>query len=238
MMNSLNLHILCYNEEYLLPSVLEYYSKHVDSITVYDNHSTDDSVAIAKGFGATVIPFGKVGTLDDRGYLEIKNAKRRGWNIVCDADELLYHPAGLRKMAEIEAQLGATFLDVKGFNIYSKKGLSEVDNLLDIDTGYFYEPFDKKICFNGSKLRPNYFYGAHHWKPKGTVKSSKTKFYLLHYRCIGGVQRMIDRHAEYKSRMSSYNIAKKLGVHYLRSESDIRKEWDMNIHRSKCFHFL
>lgn len=231
---SIHLHLLCYNEQYLLPSILEYYSKQVDKITVYDNHSTDQSRNIAKQFGANVVMFGKPGVLDDREYLRIKNASRRidDWSIVCDADELLWHPRGIRNAIQDEHRRGATYLRIKGFNIYSDTDITEVDNITDINTGFWYKPFDKNIAFNGQKLLPNYTPGAHSWRPKGFVSPSHEQFYLLHYRCIGGVQRMIDRHKHYASRLSQFNRQNKLGFHYLRTEKEIVEEWDHNIKNS------
>jgi glycosyltransferase involved in cell wall biosynthesis len=235
----IHLHILCWNEAYLLPSTLDYYSRYVDSITVHDNFSSDGSQEIARSFGAKVENFGKRNSLDDRAYLQIKNADRAksgaDWVIVCDADELLFHPLGLRHAIMNEEDKGSTFLRVKGFNIYSDAGLSDVEELLDIDTGFPYPNFDKNICFKPKHVKPNYNYGAHSWNPKGKLIASTSQFYLFHYRCIGGVQRMIDRHAQYKARMSQFNKDNRLSFHYLRSEQEIKKEWEENIRKIKPF---
>jgi glycosyltransferase involved in cell wall biosynthesis len=204
---------------------------------VYDNHSTDNSVQIAKSFGAKVVPFGKAGQLNDADYLTVKNSAKPNdeWVIVCDADELLYHPKSLRNAIEEEIKLGTTYLNVKGFNIYSDLGVNNVEKVTDIQTGFPYPPFDKKICFDARVLAPNYAYGAHNWKPKGKIQVSASKFYLLHYRCIGGVQRMIDRHAEYAKRMSQFNKNNRLSFHYLRSPKEIMTEWDENVNKMTTF---
>ena len=233
----IDLHLLCWNEAYLLPSILDYYSRYVDSITLHDNYSTDGSQDIARSFGAKVVNFGRSGQLDDRAFLQVKNSSNLGkdWVIVCDTDEVLFHPLGLRHAIMNESDKGSTFLRVKGFNIYSEAGLQDVEELLDINTGFPYQPFDKNIAFKPEHIKPNFAWGAHRWSPKGRVIASASQFYLLHYRCIGGVERMIQRHSEYKERMSKFNLDNRLSYHYLRSEAEIRREWEENMQKIKPF---
>jgi glycosyltransferase involved in cell wall biosynthesis len=89
---------LCYNEEFILPHLLEYYLKFCDKIFILDNKSTDKSVEIIDSFPNTeVIEWDSNGQVRDDLYLEIKNniwKQSRGkcdYVIVGDADEFLYH---------------------------------------------------------------------------------------------------------------------------------------------------
>ena len=49
---------------------------------------------------------------------------------------------------------------------------------------------------------------------------------LLHYRQIGGIQRELDRHAEYRTRMSLFNTENGFGIHYLHSDEEKKMEWN------------
>src|SRR5687767_3353026 len=93
---TIELHLIAWNESRLLPFVLAHYAKFCTSMVVYDNHSDDGTQDIARSYGATVVPFGKPGQLNDEEYLKIKNhcwkRSRADWVIVCDADEVLHHP--------------------------------------------------------------------------------------------------------------------------------------------------
>ena len=48
-------YFLCYNEEYILPHLINYYSKFCDKITFLDNKSTDKSIEIINSFPNTSI---------------------------------------------------------------------------------------------------------------------------------------------------------------------------------------
>jgi dolichol-phosphate hexosyltransferase len=58
---TITLIIPCYNESLGLPHVLQLVPRCVDEVLVVDNNSTDDTVAIAKGFGARVVTAPKQG---------------------------------------------------------------------------------------------------------------------------------------------------------------------------------
>jgi len=228
-----SLDIICWNEATLIKDVLEYYRKHVDYICVHDNHSTDGSLEIARNLADDVMTFGQPNMLDDREYLKIKNAPRGGYNlnIKCDMDEVLWHKDGLRTAMERACDKGATALTVQGWNIYSDEKVSQF-GLEAITNGFYDKSFSKPVAWNPWTLRPNYSFGCHEWNPKGSPVWSKEVFYLRHYRCTGGVQAMIDRHALYAARMCEYNKAKGLGVHYLRTAAQIRQEWEANIKKA------
>src|SRR6188768_2926967 len=91
---NIELHMIMWNEEKLLPLVLKYYKQFCSRIVCYDNYSTDRSVQIAESYGAEVRTFGIKGVLDDDAYLEVKNHCWKGstadYVIVCDADEVLW----------------------------------------------------------------------------------------------------------------------------------------------------
>lgn len=230
-----------WNEALTLHQVLSYYRANgVTDIFIFDNGSTDNSKAIAMQHGATIFPTRATG-LDDRNYLHIKNEFWKTYRdeydfvICCDADEVLYHPKGLVNALKEET---ASVIRTQGWNVYSDQD-PDPENILKINTGFFDPNFSKYVCFDPKRIESmNYVWGAHNCNPTGDVAFSQSQYYLLHVRCVGGVQRMIDRHQAYAARMSEFNRVNGLGFHYLRSEIEIRNEWANNIAISKPALFI
>ena len=225
--------ILAWNEAETIAMTIRHYQDIADDVIIWDNHSTDDTAKIALAMGCIVQPFGKVGVLDDRDYLSIKNAQVTAtiydWRIVCDADEILCINRG---QLEKELEAGTEIIRTKGWNIYSD--IMPKRTWAEVDSGFWDPNFNKQVCYNPSKIKSmNFNFGAHSNNAKG--KLSKAEYILRHYRCVGGVDRMINRHAVYKTRMSPYNIANRLSFHYLRTKSEIEREWSQNCLKSKSF---
>jgi glycosyltransferase involved in cell wall biosynthesis len=221
--------ILCWNEIDLIAHTVKHY-KQYGHVIVYDNHSTDGSDVLAAQHGAEVRKFGS-NQLDDREYLNIKNKAYKGmnddWICVVDADEFLYHP----NLSQLLQDTQYTMFQIKGWNIYSE----QFGQPFSITTGFWDANFNKSVIFNPS-IDINYSYGAHTCNPKGKVIYHNEPLYLFHYRCMGGVQRMIDRHKAYAKRMCDFNRQHRLGGHYLRTGDEIKKEWQSNI--KKCTPFV
>lgn len=235
------LFIPTYNEAYTLNQVLSYYRANgVTDIFVFDNGSTDETVEIAKKHGAHV-ESAITKDLDDRNYLYIKNdvwkvvRDKFDFVIVCDADEVLYHPEGLSNAFSKET---ASVIHPIGWNVYSDLP-PDANDILKVSTGFHDPNFSKCVCFDPKRIEAmNYGWGAHSCNPKGDVVFNTNEYYLLHVRCLGGVQRMIDRHREYAERMSEFNRSHGYGFHYLRSEEAIRKEWAQNMAKSEKAYFI
>ena len=235
------LFIPTYNESYTLDQILTYYRANgVTEIFVFDNGSTDETREIAMRHGANIFET-KTKDLDDRNYLHIKNhiwkhcRNEFDFMICCDADEVLYHPLGLATALEKEA---ASVIHPQGWNVYSELPPDQHD-ILKVSTGFPDPNFSKCVCFDPKRVEEmNYGWGAHSCNPTGDVQYSGGEYYLFHFRCLGGVQRMIDRHREYAERMSAFNQANGYGFHYLRSEAEIQAEWERNISRSEKASFI
>ena len=56
--------------------------------------------------------------------------------------------------------------------------------------------------------------------------------YLLHYKFIGGIERLKTRQRQYGKRLSRINIQKKEGLHYLKKGSEIEQDYNDAIHKS------
>ena len=94
-----DVYVLCYNEEMLVPFMLDYWAKFATNVYVLDNNSTDNSVQMLSQenrFNVEIISYESNNELNDSIYLELKNnAWKRSigkcdFVVVCDFDEALF----------------------------------------------------------------------------------------------------------------------------------------------------
>jgi len=231
-------HAVCYNEAQLLPYYIRHYQSFCSKVVIYDNYSNDGSKVIANKMGAEVRLFGN-SQLDDREYLKIKNNCWKGskadFVIVGDLDEFVYHPTIKNHLQECK-RLGITLPQVEGYNVYSDITPTTEGQIYEqIHTGFYDKNFSKQAIFSPSIGEINFGFGCHNNKASG-VRGGK--LYLLHYRCIGGMQNMINRHRMYAKRMCDFNKRRNLGAHYFRTPQNLHVEWQNNMNKSKELLFL
>lgn len=229
---------VCYNESLLLPYYIRHYKSFCKKVVIFDNYSNDGSKQIARQMGAEVRLFGNA-QLDDREYLKVKNNCWKNSDadfvIVGDLDEFVYHPDILQHLRMCK-NMGVMLPNVEGYNIYSDIMPTTKGQIYEqIRTGFYDKNFSKQAIFNPKIGEINFGFGCHTNRARGKKGG---KVYLLHYRCIGGVKMMIARHQMYAKRMCDFNRKKKFGVHYLRSEQNLHKEWEKNMNLSKELLFL
>jgi hypothetical protein len=196
-----------------------------------DNYSTDNSEELAKELGFEFRRFGIEGVLSDEEYLKVKNnvwKECRGqgidYVIVGDADEFLWIPDKelLPERNFYSKQRMGTAPIVVGYDMTSETLPKNV--ITEINTGFFFSQYSKQAIFNPDKIEEiNYKAGCHQNEMKGEItRNIFSPCVLLHYRCIGGVQRLIDRQNEYLVRMTNNGSN---GAHYRLSEAEKRREW-------------
>lgn len=219
-------YIITWNREDIIHLTINYYKSFCSKVVIFDNFSTDRTREIAEEMGCEVRLFGKMGSLDDGEYLKVKNHCWKGskadWVIVCDDDEILYNP-------NFDSE--ASILTTQGYEMFSNDVPKE--SFLEVNTGVKNDNYSKSICFNPKRIKEiNYVYGCHEARPKGDISYSKEVAMLLHYRSIGGVERLIKRHREYVERFSEINKKWNLGHHYKQAEDLKRKEWKDSYEKS------
>lgn len=216
------LYFINWNDSFYLPFIKEHYGKFCEKIVMYDNFSSDGSYGIAKQLGFEVRTFGTRGQLNDQDYLNVKNhcwkecrGKGIEYVIVCDADEFLTLPWKLTCSAP----------RVIGFNMISDK--LPIRNIEDeISTGLSSEDYSKQIIFSPDRITEiNYVHGCHRNNKIGDI-SQHDVCKMYHYRMIGGIDRILERHAEYRKRMSDFNKKHNMGFHYLHDDNAKRNEWN------------
>jgi glycosyltransferase involved in cell wall biosynthesis len=222
---NIHAHIITWNREDSLHLTVNYYKSFCSKIFIYDNFSDDRTREIAEEMGCIVSTFGRAGSLDDGEYLKVKNNCWKGsdadYVIVCDDDEILLP---LNNLINKDVSIYRT----EGYDMFSETVPRET--WLDCNKGIRNKNYDKLIFFDPNRIKEiNYVYGCHEAKPTGDINWSNGAMKLLHYRSIGGVDRLIKRHHEYVSRLSPINKKWNLGHHYSQSDAQKRKEWKESI---------
>jgi glycosyltransferase involved in cell wall biosynthesis len=218
----ISLYFINFNDIEYLPFIKKHYGAFCHRIVMYDNYSDDGSRLLAQKLGFEVRLFGQRGQLNDQHYLDVKNhcwKEARGHDdyvIVCDADEFIQLPyGGLKCSAPI----------VEGFNMISDK--MPVSHITEISTGAPSEAYSKQAIFDPNKITEiNFVHGCHKNNIQGDITRSGLPVKLLHYRMIGGVNRILERHEVYRKRMSAFNRKHRMGYHYLHSDEQKKIEWN------------
>jgi glycosyltransferase involved in cell wall biosynthesis len=224
--------ILCYNEEILLPHTIAHYRKNLPTcdITIYDNESTDNSVAIATRLGCKIISFKSGNRIDDFIYVKIKDncwKGAEGWVLVIDMDEWL---------CVTEEDLyneESTILRVKGLQMIGEstsEDLSDID-LHSINKYVEYKMENKSLCFLSNSIDEiNYSVGAHKANPIGRVIYSQRVYINKHMSMLGLpflIQKM-------KKRYERSEIIRSIGLatHYTDNASKVEEEYKLLLKQS------
>ena len=215
-------HILAYEEERILPYTIRHYKTFADRIIVHDANSPDGTERVSLAAGAEVQKWGLGGEVNDEEYCALKNSCWLGtdadWVIVCDADEMIYFPQDARATLDTYLRIGAAVIKPHGFEMFSyvyptTEGqiYSEVRHGAPDDKWY-----SKPILWNANLVADSglgmgshesmpvlkngdYIQCGKHWK------FPDPPCYLLHYHQIGPATRIGARYDAIQTRMSRTN---------------------------------
>ena len=236
----IHVYLLCYNEDEIIRQVLSHYSTFCSRIFLLDNYSTDNSVHIATEFdNVRVLQWSSSNQFDDCLAVQIKESYYKqysrtdgsfcsevaDWVIVCDMDELIYHPRLSEVLADYRAQR-VTVANVVGFNMVSPLEPQKLPQLFPaVRMGKPAPVFNKPVLFD-PEFDMVFSPGAH---PHGVgyqqmqqqfgYKMGKQQVALLHYKYIG--LRYLRRAKLARERLSEVNLNLGYGVHYLDSDNDL-----------------
>ena len=241
-----NIFILCFNEEVLLPRTVSFYKTNIPccQITILDNESTDNSIKIAKKLGCKIISWTSnfKDMIDDIQYRNLKNncwkSIKDGWIIMIDMDEwLCVSESDLLQ----ERNFGTSILSVQGLNIVGeseKKDLSDIDDLNKLEKYQLYDYESKNLCFLRESIdEMNYTYGAHQCFPKGKrVQYSWKRYYNKHMVFLGLPYYEEKQISRYKR--SGEMRLRGLATHYSDSKSKIKKEYEDAFLQSSDLYFI
>lgn len=217
----ITLYFINFNDCFYLPFLKEHYGKLCQRIVMYDNFSTDESVEIAKSLGFEVRYFGKRGQLNDQHYLDVKNhcwKEERGngvdYVIVCDADEFVTVPE----------QMTCSLPSMDGFDMVSDT--LPIETIFEVNTGFLNMNYAKQAIFSPDRIEEiNFVHGCHRNRAVGEI-TRHNDCRMYHFRLIGGVERLIERHKLYQERIGDFNLKHGMGSHYLHAESAKRAEFE------------
>ena len=229
-----DLYCLCWNEARIIPFFLRHYLPLVDRVFVFDNGSTDQSLALLAGDERI-----KVAHFDVRGDSFVDEERRlsdemwkpsRGhanWVAVVDMDEHLHHP-------DLRAHLTACMRDkvtavrATGYEMIANAFPSPEAMLHEAETnGFRYaESLDKFCLFNPDAItHSNFHAGRHTASPKGDVAwESAQSVKLLHYKQLG-LDYLIERTRELRSGLRPGDLRRGWGAHYKRDEATLTKDF-------------
>lgn len=228
-------YFICYNEEKILPHLLNYYLSFCDKVTILDNKSTDRSVEVINSFDRTeVISWDSNNEIRDDYYLQIKNnvwKRDRGhydYVIVGDCDEFIYHE-NLKQFLQDSLNVGINLFKPVGYHMIADEGylLNKDSNLIkDVTQGIKNSCNDKLMIFSPLLQEINYTPGCHMANPVGQVKPyiSEGQLKMLHYKYLG-LDDFIPKQAERGKRLSAFNKAHNMGMYYLYDAETHRKEY-------------
>jgi len=220
---TINLYTFLYNEEHILPYFLKHYSQYVNKIVVYNNQSTDNSVKILndwKECEIEIIEYNTDNHYDEQTLIDLKNNCWKGddsdYVIVCDVDELLYHP----NLGEfIKKQPYVDYFTPTGYHMMGEEIPTDYTKQIYeiIKNGTPDNQYNKNVLFKRENVTDtNYSPGAHGSRFNGTTKLINCEDHdlkLLHYKWLSP-EYVADKHIHYGERRSQDTINKGWGVHY------------------------
>lgn len=218
---------LCFNESRMIEHTLNYHSQFCDKITIIDNQSTDNSVAIVKEKFPDVI----IEELDTGGeyredvQIEVRNNWWKGSNadfvIMADMDEFVVHPDLVNQLKEMKRQ-NVAVPKIVGYNMFSETFPDDYNtSILDQVSEKFRDRFfDKNIIFSPKLVKDmNFGVGSHTCDPEFKegveVKTEHSfEFNLFHFKWLSK-EYLYKRHKGYADRMSVENHENNHGMQYL-----------------------
>lgn len=232
---TIELYVLCYNEEKMILHSLNYYAQFCNKIIVIDNQSTDDSIKLAKHFENVEVRYLPTGNEFVEDVLTF--SRNNCWKgstadfvIVCDMDELLYDENLIGKL-QVAKQLNISIPGIEGYNMMSDDFPNDYKKLIidQVKYGVRTNRFDKRIIFDPKKVKEmNYRPGAHLCNPvlhDDVSNESSIEFKLLHYKYLGK-EYLYQKHQRYAQRMSDVSKEKKHGAEYLEGENHINRMFE------------
>ena len=217
----IHVYTVCQNEVDLLPHYLDYFGNIASEIFVFDNQSTDGTRELLEENSlTTVIDYDTKGVLRDDIHMWIKNSAWKSsigiadWIIINDLDEFPYHVDFQNYLQKCKKH-GYTILESVGFNMISNSyPILNIPIVEQVKYGAYSKRFSKSIIFDPNKIiEINTSPGGHMVDPVGDIRYKKSEgMYLLHYKYLGGIERLIKRWDEVGFTLSKINEKYSWGI--------------------------
>jgi len=222
----IHLYALCWNQEHMLPHFFRHYDAIVDRYFIFDNHSTDNSLALLDAHPkVTVNDFDVDGTSFVEAAQQFNNncwKRSRGladWVIVCNIDEHLYH-AALRRYLAACSERKISLVQPVGYEMVSQTFPTGSQPLwTQVRTGMRSSGMNKPQVFAPDSIEEiNFHVGRHNADPEGFVRRPfRRSVKLLHYKYLG-LAYLRDRLSELRQGLREKDIEQRWGHKYLWDE--------------------
>lgn len=240
---ALAIHVMCFNEEALLPLFVGYYRARFSDahIYVHDNESTDGSACVAAGLGCVVVPLHTGGLFNEFKLTERRNecwhaeydTSHSPWVLVCDMDEFLTLTPDMLTAASKD---GHVCLKAKGFEMVGTDTEHAWPPI--ITNGYAASCESKALVFRrdiGRHLRLGL--GSHHTHITSADTCGPTPYSnlaLLHYHYLSAPY-VLKRHTARRVRRDKV-MSSGIAYQYAGTVSLEAAAETMAKHRSKATH--
>lgn len=231
MSNKIEIHIITYNEQVMLPFTIKHYRKMFGDpkFIVHDNGSNDDTVMLAKLAGAEVVPFNTSG-MNDTVHAQIKSqaamSATSDWVLCIDADEECF--VNDNDLYDLERR-DINIVEFEGWNIFDQ--VERPENITE-PKGVLCTAYSKPVLIKtGVFEHIGFAAGAHSVTvlPLAGKQAnwSRGEFKLIHYK-HWSCEWNIRRSAELGARQSKENIDRKHSYHFAFPESLHRDYFNAN----------
>ncbi len=105
----------------------------------------------------------------------------------------------------------------------------------EVNTGVKDDNYSKLVIFDPKAITDiNYIYGCHEARPAGRLVWGTETIPLLHYKAIGGIERLLARKHMYEPRRqrSAFNVRWGCGAQYGEPDETTIKWYDQNLKNS------
>jgi hypothetical protein len=232
---TIDLYTICWNEEAMLGFFFRHYDPLVDRYVVYDDGSTDASLALLRGHPKVevrrfdrVVPDSYVASAQSLHNSVWKESRGRAdWVIVTAIDEHLKHADLAAYLARCKGA-GVTLLPAVGYQMVTPGFPDPEETLARSRT--IGVPFDKmnKLCiFDPDAIEEtNYEPGRHAARPQGRVRYPERDEVLnLHYKYLG-IDYLLDRSKLLRTGLGPLDRERKWGSRYDTPEVEVRQEFE------------
>jgi hypothetical protein len=231
----IHLYTACWNDAQMLPFFFRHYDPIVERYIVFDDGSTDGSVALLQAHPKVDLrrfPHTDSDSfvLSEQWLSNICWKSSRGhadWVLVIDLDEHLHHRTLRRYLGRCQSA-GITIVPALGFQMISNEFPAPDEHLCATRTcGTPWLPMCKASIFDPRKIDEiNFAAGRHRATPTGRViVPRKNEVLNLHYKYLG-FERTAARHRELSRGLGRRDHAAGWGHKYRWSDSELRADWD------------